>query len=87
MKADQVECNQYAICDLTGTQYLLHKYCTIWFIVRRWVWDSDMPEAVLADEMSLGKTSTSMPAAMICKLLTGNELLMSQLTILSGNCK
>jgi hypothetical protein len=38
--------------------------------VRRWVWDTDMPGALVVDEMGLGKTFTSVAAAIMCKLVT-----------------
>jgi len=37
----------------------VHQLWAIWFIVRRWVGDSDMPGALVVDEMGLGKTFTS----------------------------
>jgi SNF2 family DNA or RNA helicase len=36
-------------------------------MMRRWVWDVDMPGALVADEMGLGKTFPSVAAAMLCK--------------------
>jgi SNF2 family DNA or RNA helicase len=36
-------------------------------MMRRWVWDVDMPGALVADEMGLGKTIPSVAAAMLCK--------------------
>jgi hypothetical protein len=57
----------------------------IWFIVRRWVWDADMPGALVADEMGLGKTFTLVAAAMICKLPTENDVMGFPLSILWGN--
>jgi len=53
--------------------------------VRRWVWDTDMPGALVADEMCLGKTFTSVAAAMICKLLTEKVVMGLPLSILWGN--
>jgi len=49
---------------------LAHQVWAIWFIVRRWVWDADMPGALVVDEMGLGKTFTSVAAAMLGKLVT-----------------
>jgi len=65
-------------------KYLAHWVWVIWFIVRRWVWDTDMPGALVADEMCLGRTFTSMAAAMICKLLTGKVVMGLTLLILRG---
>jgi hypothetical protein len=55
------------------------------FIVRRWVWDAAMPAALVADEMGLGMTFTSVAAAMICKLLTEKVVMGLPLSILWGN--
>jgi hypothetical protein len=38
--------------------------------VRRYVFDTDKPGVLVADEMCLEKTSTVASAAMICKLVT-----------------
>ena len=67
---DRVPGHKYSIPGLPGTKFLAHQVWAIWFIVRRWVWDADMPGALVADEMGLGKTFTSVAAAMICKLPT-----------------
>jgi hypothetical protein len=63
----------------------VHQVWAIWFIVRRWVWDADMPGALAADEMGLGKTCTSVAVAMLCKLMTETVILGLPLPILSGN--
>jgi SNF2 family DNA or RNA helicase len=52
--------------------------------VRRWVWDTDMPGALVADEMGLGKTFTSVAAAMLCKLVTEKVVMGLPLSILWG---
>jgi len=67
---DHVPAHTYSIPGLPGTQFLVQQVWVIWFIVRRWVWDADMPGALVADEMGLGKTFTLVAAAMICTLLT-----------------
>jgi len=66
-------------------KFLAHQVWAIWFIVRRWVWDTDMPGALVADELGLGKTFTSVIAAMICKLLTEKVVMGLLLSILWGN--
>jgi hypothetical protein len=53
--------------------------------VRRWVWDADVPGALVADEMGLGKTFTSVAAAMICKLVTEKVIMGFPLSIFWGN--
>ena len=54
---DRVPAHKYSIPGLLGTKFLEHQVWAIWFIVRRWVQDADMPVALVADEMGLGKTS------------------------------
>ena len=44
-----------------------------------------MPGALVADEIGLGKTLTSVAAAMICKLLSENVIIMLLLSIMWGN--
>jgi len=62
---DRVPGHKYSIPGLLGTKFLMHQVWAIWFIVRRWVWDADMPGALVADEMGLGKTFTLVAAAML----------------------
>ena len=82
---DCVSGHKYSIQGLPGTMLLAHQVWAIWFIMRRWVWDADMPGALWADEMGLGKTFTSVAAAMICKLLTEKVLMGLLQSILWGN--
>jgi hypothetical protein len=58
---------KYSIPGLPAPKFLAHLVWTLWFIVRRWVWDTDMPGALVADEMGLGRTFTSVAAAMLCQ--------------------
>jgi len=77
---DSVSGHRYSIPGLSGMKFLAHHVCAIWFIVKRWVSDADMPEALVADEIGHGKTFTSVAAAMIWKLPTEKvvmELLLS----------
>jgi hypothetical protein len=67
---DCVPGHKYSVPGLPRSKILAHQVWTIRLTVRRWVWDSDMPEVPVADEMGLGKTFTSVAAAMICQLLT-----------------
>jgi len=82
---DHVPAHKYSIPGLPGTKFLVHQVQAIWFIVRMWVWDSDMPGARVADEMGFGKTFTSVAAAMICNLLTEKNVMGLPLSILWGN--
>jgi hypothetical protein len=82
---DRVPGHKASIPGLPGTKFVAHQVWAIWFIVRRWVWDADMPGALVADEMGLGKTFTSVAAAMICKLLTEKVVMGLPMSILWGN--
>ena len=82
---DRVPGHTYSIPGLSGTKFPAHHFWVIRFIVRRWVWDADMPGALVADEMGLRKTFTSVAAAMICKLLTEKVVMGLPLLILYEN--
>jgi len=77
--------HKYSIPGLPGTTFLAHQVWAKWSSVRMWVWDSDMPGALVVQEMGLGKTFTSVAAAMICKLLTEKVVMRLPLSILWGN--
>jgi len=79
---DRVLGHMYSIPGLPGPTILAQKVRALWFIVRRWVSDPDMPGALVADEMGLGKIFTSVASAMIYKLLTENVEMGSPLSIL-----
>jgi len=64
---DHVPGHKYSIPGLPGTQYLAHPLWAIWFIVRRWVREAEIPGALVANEMGLGKTFTPVAVAMLCK--------------------
>ena len=59
---------------LPGTEFLADKVSAIWFVVSRWIWDADMPGALVADEIVLRNPFTLVVAAMICKLVTEKVL-------------
>jgi len=82
---DCVPGHKYSIPGLPGTKLLAHQVWAIWFIVRRWVWDADMPRALVADEMGLGNTFTFVAAAMLCKLVTEKVVIGLTLSIVWGN--
>jgi hypothetical protein len=67
---DRIPGRKYSIPGLPGTIFVVHKVCTIWFIVRRLDWDADMLGTLVAEEMGLGKTFTSVAAAKLSKLVT-----------------
>jgi hypothetical protein len=82
---DHVPGHNYLIPGLPGTKFLVHQVWAIWFIVRSWVWDADMPGALVADEMGIGKTFTSVAAAKLCKLVTEKVVMVLPLSISWGN--
>jgi hypothetical protein len=59
-----------SIPGLLITSFPVHQVGAIWILVRRFVLKSDVPGALVADEMCISKTFTSVAAAMVCKLLT-----------------
>ena len=82
---DRIPGYKYSIPGLVATKFLAHQVWAIWFIVRRRVWDADMPGALVADEMGLGKTFTSVASAMLCKVVTEKVVMGLPLSILWGN--
>jgi len=76
---------KYSIRGVPRTKLLAHQVGAIQLIMKRWVWDADMPGTLVADEMGLGKTFTSVAAAMLCKLVTQNVVMGLPLSILWGN--
>jgi len=58
----------YSNPGLSGIKILVHQVWAIWFTVRRWVQDSDMSGVLVAGEMGLATTFTSVAVAMQCTL-------------------
>jgi len=79
---DRVLGHKYSVPGLPGTLFRAVQVWAIWFIVRSWVWDADMPEALVSDEMGLRKTFTLVAAAMLCNLATEKVVMRLPLTIL-----
>jgi hypothetical protein len=82
---DCVPGHKYSIQGLLGTRFLAHQVWAIWVIVKRWVWDANMPGALVVDEIGLGKTFTSVAAAILCKLVTEKVVMGLPLSILWWN--
>jgi len=82
---DRVPGNMHQISYMCGTKWYAYQVGAICFIVIRWVWDLDVPGVLVADGMNLGKTFTSVAAAIICTLLTEKVLGELLLTRLQGN--
>jgi hypothetical protein len=78
---DRVSGHKYSVQGLSGTKFLVHQEWAIWFIVKWWIWDADMPQALIANEMGYGKTFASVAAAMICKLLSEKVVMVLPLSI------
>jgi len=82
---DRVPGHKYSIPGPPGTQVLAHQVWAIQIIVRRSVWNDGMPGALVADIMGLGKTVTSVVAAIIHKLMTQKVVMRLPLSIWWGN--
>jgi len=82
---DRIPGRKYSIPGLPGTMFLAHQVWVIGFIMRRWVWDADMPGALVADEMGLGKTFTLVAVATLSKLVAEKVVMWLPLSILWGN--
>ena len=67
---NRVQGHKYSIPGLPGIKFLTHQVWAIRFMVRRWVSDANMPEALVVDEMGLGQTFTLVAVAILCKLVT-----------------
>jgi len=77
---DRVLRRKNSIPGLPGTRFLAHQVWAIWFIVRRWVWEADMPGALVADEMGHGETITMVAAAMLCEFVTEKVVMVLPLS-------
>jgi hypothetical protein len=77
--------HKHSIPGLPGTKFLVHQVGAICLIIRRWVWEADMSEALVADEMGLATTFTSVAVAMLSKLGTGPVVMRLPLSIVWGN--
>jgi len=84
-EADRVPGRKYPIASLPGTMSLAHQVWAIWFIVRRWGWNADMPGALVADRIGVAKTFTSVAVAMLSKLVNEKVVIGLPLSSLWGN--
>jgi len=82
---DWVSDNNYSIPALPGTNFLVYQIWAIWFIVRRWVSDSDITRVLVADEMGPGMMFNLTATVMIFQLLIGKILVVFLQSILWGN--
>jgi hypothetical protein len=82
---DCVPGRMYSIPTLPRTKLLAHQVWAIWFTVRMWFGDCNMPGVLVADAMGIGITFTPVATAMICKLLTENVVKRLPLSMLWGN--
>ena len=82
---DCVPGHKYSVPGLPGTNSLAHLVWAICFIMTWWVWNADMPGALVADEMGLGKTFTSVAVVMLSKFMTEKVVMGLSMSILWGN--
>jgi hypothetical protein len=64
---DSIRGTKYILTLFQGVRFLAHQIWGIWFILRRWIFDVDLPGVLLADEMGLGKTFTVLATALYAK--------------------
>jgi hypothetical protein len=82
---DHIPSHNHSIPGLPGTQSLAQQVWAIVYILTRWVWDSDMPGPLVSDSMGVGRTFTSVAAAILFKLLMENNVMGILLSILRAN--
>ena len=82
---DCVPGHNYSFPGLPRTQFQAHQVSAIWFILRRWVWDTDMPGALVANDMGLGQTFIPVAAEIICKSVTQKVVMGLPFSISWGN--
>ena len=75
--AVQIRGTKYLLEPFPSVTFLAHQIWAIWFIVRCWVFDVDLPRVLLADKMGLGKTFTVLAAALYDKVVS-NELMSNK---------
>ena len=66
---DLIRGTKYLLKSFPSVSFLAHQIWAIWFLVRRWLFDVDLPGVLLADEMGLGKTFTVLAAALFAKTI------------------
>jgi hypothetical protein len=74
-----------SIAGMSGTKFLVHQVWANWFIMRRWVWDAEIPGVLVVDEMGLGKIFTLVAVVILCELVTEKGVMGLPLSILWGN--
>ena len=76
-QADQIRGTKYLLEPFPSVAFLTHQIWVIWFIVRRWVFDVDLPRVLLVDEMGLSMTFSVLAAALYAKIVY-NELVSNK---------
>jgi hypothetical protein len=76
---------KHSIPGLPRTKFLVHYIWAIWYILRRWVLDADVPGVLVADQMGLGNTVTLAAAAITCSIVTEKVGMGLPLSTLCGN--
>jgi hypothetical protein len=82
---DRIAGHKHSIPGLPGTKTLAQQVWARRRIMTGCVWVADIPGALVADEMSFGKTFTSVAAAMVSKLHTEIVVMGLPLSILWKN--
>ena len=72
--ADQIRHTKHHLEPFPSVTFHTHQIWAIWFIVRCWVFDVDLPGVLLADEMGLGKTFTVLAAALCAKVVSNESM-------------
>jgi hypothetical protein len=82
------DCNldeKYSIQGLPRTIFPEHQVWAIRFNVGSYVWHFNMLGALVADDKVVGKTFTSVAAAILCNLVAEKGVMGLQLSIMKGN--
>ena len=73
---------KYSLTLLPGTKLVACQIWIMWFTRWNWVHNSHVPDVLVTDKIDLCETFTSVKAAMICTMLTGNIVVGVPLSIL-----
>ena len=66
---------KYLLKSFPSVSFLAHQMRAIWFLVRLWLFDVDLPGVLLADKMGLRKTFTALAAAVFAKTIAHSFML------------
>ncbi|KAF8523045.1 SNF2 family N-terminal domain-containing protein [Trichophaea hybrida] len=60
---------KWILPGIPNGRFMMHQVWAVWFVIKRWLWESSLPGVLIADEMGLGKTWTAIGAAMTSKII------------------